>query len=71
MPNLSLNKLMQIAKTRRLKNYKNMSKERLLSVVDESEHNSIEHNNFNNARTKKIREDFNKLRDFKVENKRN
>ena len=63
MPNLSLNKLTQIAKTRRMKNYKNMSKERLLSIVDESEHNSIERSNFNNARIKKIREDFNKLRE--------
>ena len=37
-------------------NYKNMSKERLLSSLDESEYNSIEHNenNFNNARKKRL-----------------
>ena len=42
-----------------------MSKERLLSPLHKSERNSIERsvNNFNNARMKKIREDFNKLRD--------
>ena len=37
MLNLSLNELKQIAKMRCLKNYKNMSKERLLSALDESE----------------------------------
>ena len=37
MPNLSLNELKQIAEMRRLKNYKNMSKQRLLSALDESE----------------------------------
>ena len=43
-----------------------MSKERLLSALRESECNFIKssgsRNNFNNARIKKIREDFNKLR---------
>ena len=65
MVNLSLNELKQIPKMRRIKNYKNMSKERLLSALIESERNSIERNvnNFNNARIKKIRKDFNKLRD--------
>ena len=47
--------------------YKSMSKKRLLSALDESECNSIEssgsRNIFNNARIKKIREDFSKLRD--------
>ena len=74
---------------RRIKGYKSMSKERLLSALDESECNSIEssrsRNNFNNARIKKIREDFNKLRDrflkpkikeirrnlYEIENKKN
>ena len=55
MPNLSLNELKQIAKMRRIKGYKSMPKERLLSALDESERN------FNNARTKKTREDLNKL----------
>ena len=35
MPNLSLNELKQIAKLRPIKGYKSMSKERLLSVLDE------------------------------------
>ena len=46
---------------RRIKNYKNLSKERLLSALDESE-SAGSGNNFDNARIKKIREDFNKLR---------
>ena len=46
---------------RRIKNYKNMSKERLLSALNESE--SVESGNkFDNARIKKIKIDFNKLR---------
>ena len=57
MPNLSLDELKQISKMRRIKGYKSISKETLLSALDESECN------FNNARTKKIREDFNNLKD--------
>ena len=87
MPNLSLNELKQIAKLRRIKNDKNMSKERLLGALDESEYNSIKRreNNFSDARIEKIRENFNKLRDrflklkikeirrnlYKIENKMN
>ena len=87
MPNLSLNELKQIAKMRRIKNYKNMSKEKLLSALDESERNSIERsvNNFNHDRIKKIREDIDKLTDrflkpkikeirrnlYEIENKKN
>ena len=59
--NLLLNELKQIAKMRRIKNYKNMSKERLLSALDESQ-SAESKNNFDNARIKKIKEDFNKLR---------
>ena len=63
MLNLSLNELKQIAKMRCIKGYKSMSKENLLSALDELECNSIEsagsRNNFNNARIKKIGEDFN------------
>ena len=84
MPNLSLNELKQIAKIRRIKNYKYMSKERLLSALDESE-SAVSGNNFDTARIKKIREDFNKLRDrflkpkikeirrnlYEIENKKN
>ena len=46
---------------RRIKDYKNMSKERLLSALDEPELAESE-NNFDNARIEKIREDFNELR---------
>ena len=38
-----------------IKGYNNMSKDRLLSVLDESE-------SINNAKIKKIKEDFNELR---------
>ena len=50
-----------------------MSKERLLSALDESEYNFIKHNenNFNNARIKKIRENFNKFRDRSLKPKIN
>ena len=57
MPNLSLKELKQVANMRRIKGYQSMSKK---GSLDESE-GSV--NNFNNARTKKIRENFNKLRD--------
>ena len=62
MLNLSLNELEQIAKMRPIKNYKNMSKEILLSALDRSESAGSGYN-FDDARIKKIREDFNKLRD--------
>ena len=44
---------------RRIKNYKSMFEERLLSALDESE-SAESKNNFDNARIKKIKEDFNK-----------
>ena len=53
MPNLPLNKLKQIAKMRHIKGYKSMSKERLLSALDQTE-SSGSVNNFDYARTKKI-----------------
>ena len=62
MVNLSLNELKQIEKIKRIKGYKIMSKEKLLSALRESESGGSK-TNFNNARIKKIREDFNKLRD--------
>ena len=46
----------------RIKGYKSMSNERLLSALGESESVGSE-SNFDNARIKKIREDLNKLRD--------
>ena len=84
MPNLSLNELKQIARLRPIKGYKSISKERLLGVLDESE-SAVSGKKFNNARIKKIREDFNKLRDrflkpkikeirrnlYEIENKKN
>ena len=56
MSNPSLNELKQIAKSIRIKNYKNMSKEELLSALDELDNYSK--NNSNNAGTKKIRDRF-------------
>ena len=72
MLNLLPNELKQTAKIRRIKGYKNMSKERLLNALDESESAKT----LNNAKIDKIKEDFNKLRDlkfgvFKTKNKRN
>ena len=61
MLNLSLDELKQIVKMRRIKNYKNLSKEKLLSALDESE-SAGSGNNFDNARIKKIKKDFDKLR---------
>ena len=46
---------------KKYRNYKNMSKERLLRVLDESE-SAGSGNNFDNARIKKIKKDFDKLR---------
>ena len=61
MLNLSLNELKLIARSRHIKGYQSMSKERLLSALVESE--SVEgEKNLDNARIKKIREDFNELR---------
>ena len=59
MLNLSLNELKQNAKMRRIKDYKNMSKERLLNGLDESESAK----SLNNAKIEKIKEDFHKLSD--------
>ena len=64
MNNLSLNKLKQIAKTRRIKNYKDMSKEDLLIALLKSnqshaEFRRSEDNNTKIGETKKV---FNKLR---------
>ena len=39
MLNLTTHELWLIAEKRGIKNYKNMSRERLLSTLDESEHN--------------------------------
>ena len=60
MPNLSLNELKLIAKSRCIKGWKSMSKKTLLSALDESE-SAESKNNFDNARIKKIKEDLNKL----------
>ena len=52
MVNLTLNELKQIAKMRRIKGYNNMSKERLLNVLSESESAK----SLDNVKMKKIRE---------------
>ena len=73
-----------IAKSWDIKGYKSIFKEKLLSALDQSESLGSA-NNFDNARIKKIREDFNKLRDtfsrpkikefrrnfYEIENKKN
>ena len=62
MLNLSLNELKLIAKGRGIKGYKSMSKERLLSALNESKSVKSE-NDFDDERLKTIREKFNKSRD--------
>ena len=64
MLNVSPNELKQIAKMRRIlrkatKGYENVSKERLLSALSESEL-VISKKNFEDERLKKVKEDFNK-----------
>ena len=62
MLNLLLNQLKLVAKLRCIEGYKSMSKEKLLSALSESE-SAGSGNDFDNARMKKISEDFNKLKD--------
>ena len=62
MLNLSLKELKLIAKRRSIRGYKSMSKEGLLSALNKSESAKSE-KNLDNAIIKKIREEFNKLRD--------
>ena len=53
-----------VAKSRGIKGYKSLSKKRLLSVLSESELIESEKNS-SDKRLKKIRKDFNELRDKK------
>ena len=62
MIKLSLNELTLTAGSRGIKGYKSLSKKRLLSALNESESVQSE-KNLRNARTKQIRQEFNKLRD--------
>ena len=62
MLNLSLDELKLVAKSKDIKGYKNISKERLLSALSELESVEIK-NSFDDKGLKKIREDFNELRD--------
>ena len=57
MLNLSLNELKLVAKSRGIKGYKRMSKEKLLSALIESESGGSG-NSFDNERLKKIRKRF-------------
>ena len=62
--NLSQNELEQIAKMRRIKNYKNMSKEELLISLLKSEQSIAEFHKSksNNAEIEEIKKNFNALR---------
>ena len=57
MLNLSLDELKQMAKMRRIKDYKSMSKKRFLNALSESE-SARSGKNFDNTRIKKIKEDL-------------
>ena len=61
MLNLSLNELKLIARSRNIKGYESISKERLLNALNESE-SAESKKNLDNARIKQIREEFNKLK---------
>ena len=65
MVNLSRNELELIAKMRRIKNYKNMSKEGLLIALLKSEHSfaELQKSNSDNAEIEKTRKNFDELRD--------
>ena len=71
MLNLPLNELKLLAKSRKIKGYKNLSEERLLSALDESESAKCFENeginnirkDFDNQTLNKIRKNFNKPRD--------
>ena len=67
MLNLLLNELKLVAKKRGIKGYKGISKEKLLRTLSESESvqstTLLSKSSFNDKRLKKIREDFNELRD--------
>ena len=69
MLKLSINELKLVAKSRTIKGYKSMSKERLLSALNESELVESE-NNFDDERLKNIKKDFNELGDIKDQEKK-
>ena len=60
--NLTFDELKTIAKMRRMKGYKSMSKERLINSINKSK--PVKEKNFDGARIENIRKDFNQLRDF-------
>ena len=62
MLELSLNELKLVAKSRGIKGYKSMSKERLLSALSKSELVESK-NSFDDKRLKKVRKDLNELSD--------
>ena len=66
--NLSLNELKLVAKSRGIKGYKRLSKEKLVSTPNESESvesaTALSKKSFDDERLKKIRKDFNELRGF-------
>ena len=62
MLNVSLKELKLVAKSRGIKGYRSMSKERLLSAISELELVESK-NSFDHERLEKMRKDFNELRD--------
>ena len=75
MQNLLQNELQQIAKMRHIKNYKNMSKEKLLIALLKTEQSNAElrRSKVNNAEIEKVKKNFNVLRNnfSKKKTKRN
>ena len=62
MLNVSLKELKLVAKSRGIKGYRSMSKERLLSALSELELVESK-NSFDDERLEKMRKDFNELKD--------
>ena len=61
MENLTLDELKTISEMRDIRRYESMSRERLISSINESK--PMKEKNFNDARIEKIKKDFNKLSD--------
>ena len=62
MENLTLDELKTISEMRDIIGYESVSRERLISSINESK--AMKEKNFNDARIEKIKKDFNKLSDW-------
>ena len=61
--NLSMDDLKIFSKIKGIRDFKNMSEERLISSINESVKKKKKEKNFDDSRIEKIKIDFNELRD--------